>query len=58
MQIPKRAKVVPARSHPPLRRAAEMRATGKATASETAMASSASCRLGRMRRLTFSMTGS
>jgi len=43
---------------PVLWRTAEAMATGKAMVSAMAMASSASCRLGRMRRRTFSRTGS
>src|SRR5712664_613790 len=58
MQMPNSAKVVPSRSTPVLWRTAEAMATGKAMVSAMAMASSASCRLGRMRRLTFSRTGS
>ena len=58
MQIPNRANVVPTRSARELRRTAETMATGTATSSEMVMASSASSRLGRMRRPTFSMTGS
>ena len=58
MQIPKSAKVVPMRSTDVLRRAAERMPSGVATTREMAMASAASWRLGRMRRLTFSITGS
>src|SRR5439155_1704836 len=49
MQMPNSAKVVPSRSTPVLWRTAEAMATGKAMVSEMAMASSASCTLGRMR---------
>ena len=58
MQMPKSANVVPARSAAVFRRTAERRPSGNATTSEIAIASSASCRLGRMRRPTFSITGS
>jgi len=58
MQMPKSANVVPTRSTGRLRRTAETMPTGKAMASEIVMARAASCRLGRMRRPTFSITGS
>ena len=58
MQMPKSAKVVPTRSTAVFRRNAHTRPIGKATRSEMAIASSASWRLGRSRRPTFSSTGS
>ena len=58
MQMPNSANVVPSRSTEVLRRTAEAMPTGTAMSSETAMARPASCRLGRMRRPTFSTTGS
>jgi len=58
MQIPSRANVVPAPSTTVLRRAAETRPTGKATATAMTSAQVASWRLGLIRRLTFVTTGS
>src|SRR5258705_117076 len=58
MQIPNSANVAPARSTAVLRRIADTIPTGKATTSEIVIAKNASSRLGRSRRLTFSMTGS
>jgi len=58
MQMPNSANVAPARSIAVLRRIAETIPTGKATSSEIVIAKNASSRLGRKRRLTFSMTGS
>ena len=58
MQMPKRANEVPTRSSAELRRAAERMPMGVATSREMAIARPASCRLGLMRRPTFSMTGS
>ena len=58
MQMPKSANVVPTRSTVELRRAAERMPIGVATSSEIAIASPASWRLGLIRRLTFSITGS
>jgi len=58
MQMPKRANEVPRRSTAELRRAAERIPMGVATRSEIAIARPASCRLGLMRRATFSITGS
>src|SRR5436309_3115710 len=57
-QIPTSANVAPARSIAVLRRIADTMPTGKATTSEIVIAYTASSRLGRSRRLTFSMTGS
>src|SRR5206468_2155689 len=57
-QIPTSANVATARSIAVLRRIADTMPTGKATTSEIVIAYTASSRLGRSRRLTFSMTGS
>src|SRR6185503_357063 len=58
MQMPNSEKRLPAPSRGELRRAAERMPMGNATTSEIAMARAASWRLGRMRRPTFSITGS
>src|SRR5437899_8327801 len=58
MQMPSSAQPEETRSTVVLRRYADTIPTGTAISSESAMAMAASCRLGRMRRLTFSTTGS
>jgi len=58
MQMPNSENRLPAPSRGELRRAAERIPMGNATTSEIPMARAASWRLGRMRRPTFSMTGS
>src|SRR5262245_45661610 len=58
MQMPNSANVVDTRSAAVLRRTAETMPSGNATRTDTVIASRASCRLGRRRRLSFSITGS